>query len=50
MIEENKINKNKTIDALPIPEDAVILKSKKNPWFKSIGFIGNKGNNKAKRN
>ena len=28
MIEENKINKNKTIDALPIPEDAVILKSK----------------------
>ena len=29
MIEENKINKNKTIDALPIPEDAVILKSKK---------------------
>ena len=28
MIEENKINKNKTIDALPIPEDAVILKTK----------------------
>ena len=28
MIEENKINKNKIIDVLPIPEDAVILKTK----------------------
>ena len=29
MIEENKNNNNEIFDALPIPEDAVILKPKK---------------------
>ena len=40
MIEENKINKNKTIDALPIPEDAVILKSKKILDSSQLALLG----------
>ncbi len=40
MIEENKNNKNETIDALPIPEDAVILKPKKVLDLSQLALLG----------
>ncbi len=40
MIEENNRNKNETIDALPIPEDAVILKPKEVLDLSQLALLG----------
>ena len=40
MIEENKNNNNEIFDALPIPEDAVILKPKKVLDLSQLALLG----------